>query len=304
MVAGISILKGHDPSNREILLSSKRNAGFRSNLYRFYYFYYMMISNPRGLNYLPKRIVSLVPSQTELLYSLGLEEEVIGITKFCIYPNKWFKTKTQIGGTKNLNIEKIISLSPNLIIANMEENVKESVEELCKLYPVWMTDIANLDDSIKMIEDISQLIGKEQNGIILSDKIKHLFRSLDSSKISEEYQPVNACYLIWRDPYMTIGGDTFINDMLEKAGFLNVFAKFNRYPKISIEAIRQSNCEVVMLSSEPFPFSEKHIKELKAILPEVKIILVNGEMFSWYGSRLLKSPGYFKTLLQNVFESK
>lgn len=264
----------------------------------------MKISNSNDLKYVPKRIVSLVPSQTELLYSLGLDEEVVGITKFCVHPEKWFKTKTRIGGTKNLNIEKIISLSPDLIIANKEENVKESVDELSKLFPVWITDIADLDDSIKMIKDISQLVGKEKDGIELSDKIKQLFESLNTDQQIINHFPVKACYLIWKEPYMTIGGDTFINAMLEKAGFKNVYADRLRYPEITINDIKKLNCEVVMLSSEPFPFTQMHVKELKSLLPEARIILVDGEMFSWYGSRLLKSPEYFNTLLQNVFESK
>ena len=264
----------------------------------------MIISDPNDLKFVPKRIISLVPSQTELLYTLGLEEEVVGITKFCVHPEKWFKTKTRIGGTKNLNIEKIISLSPDLIIANKEENVKESVDELSKLFPVWITDIADLDDSIKIIKDISQLVGKEIDGRLISNKIKHIFRLIESKQQLMNHVPVKTCYLIWKEPYMTIGGDTFINDMLKKAGFLNVFADRGRYPEVTVEAIRQLNCEVIMLSSEPFPFTQLHVKELKALLPAAKIILVDGEMFSWYGSRLLKSPEYFNTLLQNVFESK
>lgn len=251
---------------------------------------------------MPKRIASLVPSQTELLFSLGLDEEVIGITKFCIHPEKWFETKTRIGGTKNLNLEKIIALSPDLIIANKEENIKESIEELSKIFPVWVSDIANFKDSIKMIKDIGQLVGKEKDAIFLSNEIQGQFSLMEHNLKSKNHFPVNSCYLIWKDPYMTIGGDTFINDILEKAGFKNAFADSFRYPEITIEDIRQLNCEVIMLSSEPFPFTQLHIKELKAQLPEAKIILVNGELFSWYGSRLLKAPGYFKTLLQNVFD--
>ena len=262
----------------------------------------MKISNPNELNYVPKRIVSLVPSQTELLYSLGLDEEVVGITKFCVHPKQWFNMKTRIGGTKNLNMEKIIALSPDLIIANKEENIKESVEELSEIFPVWISDIANLRDSIKMIKDISQLVGKEQDGLSLSYEIDQLFRSLETNFKSRNHLQVNTCYLIWKDPYMTIGGDTFINDMLEKAGFKNVFADRFRYPEINIEDIRQLNCDVIMLSSEPFPFTQLHINELAVLLPEAKIVLVDGEMFSWYGSRLLRAPAYFKTLLQNVFD--
>ena len=259
----------------------------------------MILASP-SLNYIPKRIISLVPSQTELLYYLGLEDETIGITKFCVHPEIWFRTKTRVGGTKTLNIEKIIELDPDLIIANNEENVKEQVETLAEKFPVWVTHVVNLDTSIKMISDIGQLVGKEEIIKNLKLKIKNEFATLESEITTYNSSPIRSAYFIWKDPYMTIGGDTFINDMMKRCGLKNIFEDEKRYPEVSIDQLKKMNCALILLSSEPFPFVEKHIAELQAELPGVKILLADGEMFSWYGSRLLEAATYFKELIKVV----
>jgi ABC-type Fe3+-hydroxamate transport system substrate-binding protein len=127
------------------------------------------------------------------------------------------------------------------------------------------------------------------------DQIKYGF----SQQQTTNYQ-LQTCYLIWKDPFMTVGGDTFINDMMNHAGFKNVFEKQNRYPEITIEQLQTVNSQLLLLSSEPFPFKQKHIYELQPLLPNAKIILVDGEMFSWYGSRLVKAPAYFQQLQNQV----
>ena len=241
----------------------------------------------------PQRIISLVPSQTELLFDLGLDKEVIGITKFCIYPEKWFRSKTRIGGTKTLNLEKIRQLQPDLIIANKEENTKEQVEELANEFPVWISDIKNLVEALEMIQSVGTIVGKENEALVLSKKLHLKFDELESLK-TKTSKP-KACYLIWKDPYLSVGGDCFINDMMEYAGFENVFHSLSRYPEIKIEELN-NNCDLVLLSSEPYPFAEKNIAEVQALVPTAKILLVDGEMFSWYGSRLLLAGDYFKEL--------
>jgi ABC-type Fe3+-hydroxamate transport system substrate-binding protein len=242
----------------------------------------------------PKRIISLVPSQTELLYSLGLNEEVVGITKFCIHPTEWFHTKTRIGGTRMLNMEAIPELQPDLIIANKEENEKEQVEELATKYPVWISDVNDTASAYDMIATLGAICGKEDKSAFLIDKIKSNFAALPDLMQSKESR--SACYLIWRSPYMTIGGDSFIHNMLAIAGFDNIYKSSIRYPEISIAEIRKSNCKYLLLSSEPYPFRQKHIEELKKELPRTTILLVDGEMFSWYGSRMLHAAGYFLQL--------
>jgi ABC-type Fe3+-hydroxamate transport system substrate-binding protein len=241
----------------------------------------------------PKRIISVVPSQTELLYHFGLEEKVIGITKFCIHPKHWFSTKTRIGGTKNLLLEKIKSLQPDLVIANKEENVQEQIEALAQWYPVWVSDVNKLEDALTMIATIGAITGTAEKATSLKTHIAQAFQSLQTTAL--EVLP-KTVYLIWKDPFMTVGGDTFIHNMLQCAGFNNLFVHKSRYPQTSLQEIQAMNCELLFLSSEPYPFRQKHIDELQAHLPHTKIILVDGEMFSWYGSRLQWAPVYFREL--------
>lgn len=244
----------------------------------------------------PRKIVSLVPSQTELLYYLGLDKEVCGITKFCTHPAVWLQYKTIIGGTKTIKTGSIHQLKPDLIIANKEENVKEQIEELATQYPVWTSDVNNLADAYAMIEQVGIITGKYENSLELVEKIKSVF-----SVTENKFRLQSACYLIWQKPYMTVGGDTFISNMMSIAGFENVFAKNKRYPEITIKDIKAKNPEVILLPSEPFPFSNKHAEELKTHFPGTAIILVDGELFSWYGSRMLHAAGYFINLRQHGF---
>lgn len=240
----------------------------------------------------PKRIVSLVPSQTELLYDLGLDEEVIAITKFCVHPEEWFRNKIRIGGTKNLNIEKIKALHPDLIIANKEENTKEQIEELTRFFPVWISDIKNVADACRMICEVGELVGKSHKANAFAAIINQQFAALHFSQKS-------VAYFIWYQPWMSVGHDTFIHDILQRSGFKNVFDHHKRYPEITETQLKQAQPEIVLLSSEPFPFKEKHAQEIKKILPDAAVYLVDGEMFSWYGSRMLKAISYIKEFVQH-----
>jgi ABC-type Fe3+-hydroxamate transport system substrate-binding protein len=244
------------------------------------------------------RIISLVPSQTELLWYLGLENEVIGITKFCIHPESWFRNKTRVGGTKKINFKTINQLSPDLIIANKEENVKEQVEELAKNYDVWLTDVNDLDDSLKMILDVGNLTGKSKKASELIFRIKDGFERL--KELSSNKRPVKTAYFIWKDPYMAAGGNTFINNMMQYCGLKNAFCEQTRYPQITLEEIKQKDVELILLSSEPYPFKEKNLEEIQRQFPKIRVELTDGEMFSWYGSRLLKSIEYFQSFLKQI----
>lgn len=243
----------------------------------------------------PQRIVSLVPSQTELLHTLGLEEHVCGITRYCIHPPQWQQTKTIIGGTKKINENRLRALQPDLIIANREENLREQVERLSADYPVWVTDVHDFNSALEMITDIGRLTGKSNRALELCLEIRNVFSRIPKPK--KKYQ---TAYLIWKDPYMSVGGDTFIHDMLERCGFENSFTDQRRYPTVTPETLRERGCELLLLSSEPYPFSDTHINELQQILPETKILLVNGEMFSWYGSRMLQAAGYFAEFVSRL----
>ena len=246
----------------------------------------------------PKRIVSLVPSQTELLASLGLDTEVVGITRYCVHPRDWGKRKEKIGGTKKVAIEKIKDLQPDLIIANKEENAREQIEALQLLAPVFTTDIKDLEEACDLVEALGALTGTTQKALEIKTAIISHFQELQN--LVNTKKPLRACYLIWRNPYLTVGGDTFIADMLRKAGFLNIYEKEIRYPEIQLGELQALGCQILLLSSEPYPFREKHIAEIKQAVPDLSIHLVDGEMFSWYGSRLREAPAYFRELRERL----
>ena len=236
----------------------------------------------------PKRIISLVPSQTELLFDLGLDQRVVGITKFCVHPKEWFRTKARIGGTKKLDFNTISDLNPDLIIANKEENNKEDIERLEKDFPVWVSDINNLDSALEMIRLVGEITSTDASELV--SKIERNFQQLKPF-----YPEQKTLYLIWKDPYMSAGSDTFISDIMNRFGLKNA-VKETRYPKLSEEDISELNPDLVLLSSEPYPFKKKHIQELQQLLPNAEIKLVDGEMFSWYGSRLKLTPSYLNSL--------
>ncbi len=243
----------------------------------------------------PGRIVSLVPSLTELLFDLGLEKEVSGITKFCVHPPHWRKEKKITGGTKDFHPDRIRALKPDLVIGNKEENSKAGIESLGKEFPVWMSDVNNVNDALGMVRQLGIITGCEEAGKKIASGIEEGFNQL------VPLQEHRTClYLIWRQPYMAAGGLTFINDILNCCGFRNLLSGTPRYPEVSAEELTQLNPGIILLSSEPYSFKERHITEIKNLCPEAEVLLVDGEMFSWYGSRLLKTVPYLQNLLQKL----
>ncbi|WP_241331338.1 ABC transporter substrate-binding protein [Chryseobacterium arthrosphaerae] len=239
------------------------------------------------------KIVSLVPSITEALFDLGLtENEVVGRTKFCIHPQHKIKNVAVIGGTKNINIDKIKALQPDLILANKEENVKDQVEALMADCKVMVTHVETIEDNYYLLKNLGKLFGKEERAQAFNLKIYDI---LNQTKLDT---PVKAAYLIWKNPYMTVGKDTFIHRILSEIGFENVFKDKTRYPQIEAEDLTEA--DVIMLSSEPFPFKEKHIEELRIVYPDKKIMIVDGEAFSWYGTHIAKCENYFKELISEI----
>lgn len=271
---------------------------------------------------IPQRIVSLVPSQTELLYSLGLEGTVVGITRFCVHPQTWFREKSRIGGTKAIDPVRVDALQPDLIIAGKEENERPQVEALAERYPVWVSDVKTLADALAMIRSIGDITGTTAAATTLADEIARRFATLETA-IASPAEPAPAdsaiaprprvAYLIWRNPWMAAGDDTFIHDMLTHAGFENAFGGHARianvgpsasgpvvrYPEINLSDLAGADI-TILLSTEPYPFRERHIREVKESLPQARVELVDGEMFSWYGSRLLLAPAYFQQLREQM----
>ena len=248
----------------------------------------------------PKRIISLVPSQTEFLYDLGLKNEIIGQTKFCIHPEQMRKQNTIIGGTKNLKLELIAQLKPDLIIGNKEENEQVQIEYLMQHFPVWMSDINTMDDAYEMMQKVAEMVHKTNEAEAIIQQIKTDFNQL-KTMVNEHENSQKIAYFIWRKPYMVAAKNTFINHLIETLNFENVFAdNSERYASVTENDIIDKNPSIIFLSSEPYPFKQKHISELQNLLPMAKIILVDGEMFSWYGSRLRFSANYFKELLNQL----
>jgi ABC-type Fe3+-hydroxamate transport system substrate-binding protein len=236
------------------------------------------------------KVVSLVPSITEALFDLGLtENEVVGRTKFCIHPEEKVKNVAIIGGTKNINIDKIKALQPDLILANKEENIKEQVESLMNDFKVIVTNVENIEDNYYLLKSLGTIFNKEEKAQLFNLKI---YEVLSQAKINST---IKVAYLIWKNPYMTVGSDTFIHKILGEIGFENIFKNQTRYPEIKTEDLAKA--DIIMLSSEPFPFKEKHIEELKEFYPDKKIMIVDGEAFSWYGTHIAKCGDYFKEMI-------
>ncbi|MDF1695175.1 MAG: helical backbone metal receptor [Saprospiraceae bacterium] len=242
------------------------------------------------------RIVSLVPSLTELLFDLGLHHNIIGRTKFCIHPSDQVQSVAKIGGTKKVDIELTRSLQPDLVIANKEENTRSDVEALRTFTKVLVTDIFDFHSAIQAMETIGKLTDTESKAKTIIDQINLAFKDIKQRNTTKK----SVCYLIWNDPIMSIGRDTFIHDMLHKCGYINVFEKQTRYPTISEDLLIKKNPDCIFLSSEPFPFKQKHIQKYREICPSSKIVIVDGEYFSWYGSRMLKAVSYFNELIDSV----
>lgn len=253
------------------------------------------LGNTIGLKEKPKRIVSIVPSQSEFLWDIGLREELVGITKFCIHPIDMYKTLTHVGGTKDLNLDKIRALQPDLIIGNKEENEKQQIELLQKEFNVWMSDIYNFEDAFEMMALLGNVNDKNGEAQKIIEGVKR-----STATIKNFFDKKRVAYFIWNKPYMLAANNTFIDYVLNYLGFENAPLHLERYPELSVEALQEINPEVCFLSSEPFPFKEKHVMELQEKLPNSKILIVDGEVFSWYGSRLLRLENYIRELKDKV----
>lgn len=240
----------------------------------------------------PQRIVSLVPSQTELLADLGLGERVVGITRFCERPARWHDAKPFIGGTKDVDVEKVRALKPDLVLANREENERADVEAIDEFAPTFVTDVRNVEEACSMIRTVGHLTHEMEAADALADRIEHEMEALSVRT------PMRAVYLIWRDPFMTVGGDTFIHDIMARGGFQNPFGRQDRYPEITLEDIIAARPDLILCSTEPFPFHQKDrfTKDLREALPDTPVCVVDGQVFSWYGSRLLATSAALRRL--------
>lgn len=246
----------------------------------------------------PKRIVCLVPSLTELLVDLGLEKTIVGVTKFCVHPKHLRTQKTVVGGTKHVHFSKIKALNPDIIICNKEENTLDIVKGCEAIANVHVSDLYTIDDVITLIAMYGELFNCRAQAQSISNQIKV---SLDDFvNYCQDVKPLNVVYCIWKKPWMVAANKTFIHYMLRLNKFNNVYSNLERYPEINISDLKILDVDVVLLSSEPYPFKQKEIDEIENDL-KIKATLVDGEYFSWYGSRLLNAFAYFKQLRHKLF---
>ncbi|WP_029038828.1 ABC transporter substrate-binding protein [Salinimicrobium xinjiangense] len=245
------------------------------------------------LKELPQRIASLVPSQTELLVDLGLREQIVGVTKFCVHPKDLRRQKKVVGGTKQVHYDRISNLDPDIILCNKEENTEEMVAELEKIAPVHVSEVKTIDDSLELILQYGEMFGVANKASEIAEEIDNLRKEFQEEM--EKVPERRVAYFIWKNPWMVAGKDTFIDHLLELNRFKNVFSEGDsRYPEISLEQLRQKKVELLLLSTEPFPFKEKDKETLKKEVGMDGVHIVDGEYFSWYGSRLRAAFQYFR----------
>lgn len=244
----------------------------------------------------PRRIVSLVPSQTELLSHLGLDETVVGITRFCERPGHWRREKTIVGGTKQVDLDVLLGLEPDLVLANREENTEEDVTKIEEHVPVFVTEVKTVTGALDMIRTVGTITGTVDQTSTLAGRIISRFSDLP------DFTPLRAVYLIWRDPYMTVGGDTFIHDVMTWGGFENAYGDAERYPEVTLDELSERDLDVVLCATEPFPFHQKDefTEDIHEALPNTTIEIVDGQSFSWYGPRLLDTPDYLRNLRESL----
>jgi len=237
----------------------------------------------------PERIVSLVPSMTETLFDLGLDDEIVGVTRYCTLPAGKVAGRVKVGGTKRFDLPVIEGLRPDLIVGNREENDRDGIVALRKRYPVWIGDVASIDDALLMIRGLGEVVGRPAGAAELIDEIRARL---------ETYPTLKVAYLIWKNPYMAAGGGTFIDAMLRKCGFLNIFGERAGYPRVGLDDL--ADAEVALLASEPYPFTPQEVAAIARACPAPVVRLVDGAVFSWYGSRMRFAGQYFSELRESI----
>jgi ABC-type Fe3+-hydroxamate transport system substrate-binding protein len=252
----------------------------------------------------PRRIVSLIPSTTETLCALGLADALVGITVYCREPADVVRTKTRVGGEKNPDLEQIRALAPDLVVANIEENVRGHIDTLRGWgIPVWVTYPRTVAEAVRMIRELGTITGTEARATTLADELDGRLAQL--AALVAGRPPVPVFYAIWREPWMTISQDTYIHDMLRVCGGLNVFAAHpERYPAVALEEIAARRPHVILLPDEPFRFREVHRRDF-ARFPDVpavasgRVHLVDGKPFSWHGPRIAEALRTVPALLSS-----
>lgn len=252
----------------------------------------------------PQRIICLCPSLTEAIFDMGAGDRVVGRTDWCVHPDEEVQLLTQVGGTKLVDLEKLFSLDPDLVIVNEEENRIEDVEKIqARGIEILNTFPKTVLQAAQTVRTIGDRIGCEEEAEKIARQIEaERQKTLDEFCNASKFRYI---YLIWRRPYMTINDDTFIADLISLVGGENVFANHEtRYPKIPVESLREAGPDAIFLPSEPYVFTAPHQAEICAEsgLPAERVLLVDGELMSWYGSRTPQGIQYIAKVAKKLRE--
>lgn len=235
-----------------------------------------------------ERICSLCPSTTETLFALGVGNRLVGRTDYCCHPADRIDAILSVGGTKKVNLARLDATEPDLVVAVREENDREQINTIADKWPTLILDPVDVESALTGIELLGRAVDAATTATQLTSSIRDAFDRLPNANGRR------AVYLIWRKPFMAVGAGTFIGDVMERLGFTNVAAALDsRYPEVARELLDELRPELVLASSEPFPFAQQHLPELRELAPAAEPILVDGEMFSWHGVRMLEAARYF-----------
>ncbi|MBI9038391.1 MAG: ABC transporter substrate-binding protein [Bacteroidales bacterium] len=251
------------------------------------------------LDKIPKRIVSLCPSITETLCELGLADKIIACTDYCVHPIDVVKNFNKIGGPKNFSEEKILNLKPDIIFAVKEENETCKINRISKKVPTYVFDINSIQEGIEMIKTLGNIFEIQNISDCFIEKMQEGYKNL--TKVNSN---IKCLYLVWKQPYIAVGGDSFIDSVLYQINIKNCLRNSKKkYPKIKLKLL-ENQFDLLILPSEPYSFSENDIDGFEKIFPEKEIIKVDGEMFSWYGTHQLKAISYLQKLVINLNSKK
>jgi ABC-type Fe3+-hydroxamate transport system substrate-binding protein len=248
----------------------------------------------------PSRIVSLVPSLTEALFAFGVGEKVVGRTRYCLWPPRAVGKIPTVGGTKKIDVRRVLELEPDLVVAIKEENSRENVEKLEESgVPVFVGAPENVEGAIELLRELAERVEAPRAAAVL-DSIERVYGRLRNSagrtKARRVFVP------IWKNPYMSVGSDTYVHDVLKTCGGENICGDVTRYPVVTLEEIEAAQPEVVLLPDEPYPFSAEDLPEFYSLdIPAVRedrIQLVDGKLLTWYGPRMASSLVQLAALLR------
>jgi ABC-type Fe3+-hydroxamate transport system substrate-binding protein len=253
----------------------------------------------------PARVVSLVPSWTETLFALGVGPRVAGVTRFCVEPAAEVATLAKVGGTKNPDLGAIMRLSPDLVIANAEENRREDIDRLREYgIPVFVTYPRTVPGAVESVLRLGSVLGAEHAAAGLTREIVMAVSEIEAGLGVWMKLRLRVFCPVWKNPWMTFNADTYAHDVLRMLGFRNIFAAAGeRYPRVTLQQALEERPDVVLLPDEPYLFTDDDVREMKEALPAAlgrRVLLINGRDLHWYGAHMVRGLRALNQLLARV----